>query len=141
MGNTGARFYLYNDTSMDHDFLLTCFSGWDLVFDAMDSAEVWLKTQLMNHPARTHNPEEASVFILPIFSFFSFLVDSIGCRCRNKKSPATIKLHGNTHASRMKAVGDTLRERGLLEKYPNRTHMVSIMQHGQSNLCIGSYIL
>jgi hypothetical protein len=51
--NEPERFFLYDDASMNHDFLLACFPGWNLVFDAMDSAEIWLKTQLINHPSRT----------------------------------------------------------------------------------------
>lgn len=83
-------FFLYDHPSLDHSMLLECIPGWQLLDQ---SAEVAMLRLLQASPSRLLSPSLASLFVLPLFPYLSFIAGPCG---------------STTHDSRMAAAASTL---------------------------------
>lgn len=83
-------FFIYEDPAFDHSSLIECIPGWMLDDQA---AEVPMLQLLQSHPARVLEPASASLFVLPIFPYVSYLAEKCG---------------GLSHDERMQQAGTAL---------------------------------
>lgn len=114
----GGKFYIYNASEFDFFDTIVCYRRrnqgtniWshekkDL---AQDMAELWLLSSLSRHPNRTLDPEEASLFYVPVLPVTSFRAG----RCRNK-----------SHEERMQRAVDAIGASPYFQRRSGADHLI-----------------
>lgn len=99
-------FYIYPDVAYDQSAALECLPGW--LYDDQ-AAEVAMLSQLRKHPSRTHNPDAASLFVVPVLPY----VSSGAGQCL-----------GLSHEERMQGAARALRKSPYLARHHGHDHML-----------------
>jgi hypothetical protein len=88
-------FFMYTSRALDHEWLQGCAGFHDYLQTSQreNLGEVHMRRLLARHPLRTHNPDRARMFFVPIFEYASYALDDC---------------NGSTHSARMTAARDEL---------------------------------
>ena len=101
-----APFYIYDHAAVNHTGLLECWPAWPYEDQA---AEVRMLRLLLHHPARTHDAEQAELFVVPVLPYVSYLAQ----RC-----------HGTTHERRIARAAAYLRRSRYFKRNGGRDHLL-----------------
>ena len=106
------RFFIYDHPALNHSALLGC-GNYDWRFDD-SAAEVPMIDLLSRHSARTYNPEQADLFVVPVFPQVSHKVQA----CRS------LDPHFIDHPRRMQAAADALQQSPNFLRRGGRDHLI-----------------
>ena len=83
-------FYIYPEAAYDQWAVLECWPAWPYEDQA---AEVSMLMLLIDHPRRVYNPENASLFVVPVLPYTSYLAgDCMGDSHEGRMNRASVAL-------------------------------------------------
>ena len=97
---------MYDRPAYDMSAVLACAPSWR---EDDQAAEVLVLRQLEGHAARVHDPEHATLFVVPVLPYVSWVAGT----CR-----------GTTHDQRMGAAAAALRNESYFARHGGRDHLL-----------------
>jgi len=110
------RIYVYDDPRVNWSYLIPCYKeqhggvapwGDEESEHAQNMGEVWMHRLMMKHPRRTMNPEEASIFYIPMYITVSSDAEPLG---------GSLTCNGKTHMERVSEALEFLETESLYFK-------------------------
>lgn len=117
-GFVGGKFFIYNSTEFDFLETIVCYRRRNEGINiwshekkdvAQDMAELWMLNSLSQHPNRTLDPEEASLFYVPVLPVTSYMVG----KCRNR-----------THKERMEQALNAISASPYFQRRHGADHLI-----------------